>query len=151
MGRRSLSAPLVLRACFLAALCSLVLFGKVHAQEVIVAREAKSKAPEQAASPSEQPPSESPAPARTKPKAREKKSDSEPAVTEAPIVSGTPRPVKEEARAGQGSVSRRSGSRTPKPEPIGAVRPTMMESGRQEPSATPSGKPEARGERTPAP
>jgi hypothetical protein len=186
MGRRSLSALLVLRACFLAALCSLVLFGKVHAQEVIVARETKSKAPEQAASPSEQPPSESPAPARTKPKAREKKSgsttvtaeqmrmagalaaerlenrgspqpartresDSEPAVTEAPIVSGTPRPVKEEARAGQGSVSRRSGSRTPKPEPIGAVRPTMMESGRQEPSATPSGKPEARGEHTPTP
>jgi hypothetical protein len=27
----------------------------------------------------------------------------------------------------------------------------MMESGRQEPSATPSGKPEARGEHTPAP
>jgi hypothetical protein len=186
MGRRSLSALLVLRACFFVALCSLVVFGKVNAQEVIVTRETKSKAHEQAASPSEQPPSESPAPARTKPKAREKKSgsttvtaeqmrmagalaaerlenrgspqpartresDSEPAVTETPIVSGTPRPVKEEARAGQGSVSRRSGSRTPKPEPMSAVRPTMMESGRQEPSATPSGKPESRSEHTPAP
>src|SRR5260370_9265689 len=83
--------------------------------------------------------------------ARTRESDSEPAVTEAPIVSGTPRPVKEEARAGQGSVSRRSGSRTPKPEPIGAVRPTMMESARQDPTATPPAKPAPLGMNTPTP
>ncbi len=67
-------------------------------------------------------------------------SDSEPSATESPIVSETPKPVKEEARPRQRSGSRRPSSRTPKPEPIGAIRPTMIESGRQEPSATPPAK-----------
>jgi len=78
-------------------------------------------------------------------------SDSQPAATETPTVSGTDKPVKKETRTRQSSVSRRSSSPTTKPEAIGAVRPTMIESGRQEPSATPSAKAEARGERTPAP
>jgi hypothetical protein len=181
MGRRCLSPLLMLKAFFRAALCSLVLFGQVRAQEVIVTRETKPEAPEQAAPSPEQTPAESATPARTKPKSREKKSgsttltaeqmrmagalaaerlenrgspqpartresDSEPAATEPPIVSGTPKPVKEEARTRERSASRRSGSRTPKPEPIGAVRPTMMESGREEPSATPASKAQ-----TPAP
>lgn len=175
MGRRCLSRLFMLKAFFRAVLYSVALVGQMHAQEVIVARETKPKAPKQAAPSSEQTPLESPPPARTKSKSREKKSDSttvtaeqmrmagalaaerlenrstpqpartresdsEPAATESPIISGTPKPVKEEARTERASVSRRPSSRTPKPEPIGAVRPTMMESGRQEPSATPTAK-----------
>jgi hypothetical protein len=187
MGQSCSSPLFMLKAFFTAALCGLVLVGQLSAQEVIVARETKPKAPKQATPSSEQAPSEWPAPARTKPKSREKKSrsttltaeqmrmagalaaerqenqsppqqpaktrgsDSEPAATESPIVSATPKPVKEETRTRETSASHQSSSRTPKAEPIGAVRPTMMESGRQEPSATPSGKPEARGEHTPAP
>jgi len=78
-------------------------------------------------------------------------SDAEPVATETPTVSATPKPVKEETRTGQMSVPRRSSSPTTKPETIGPIRPTMIESARQEPSATPSGKSDARGERTPAP
>jgi len=83
--------------------------------------------------------------------ARTRESDSEPAPTESPTVSGTTKPVEKETRTRQTSVSPRPSSRTPKPDAIGAVRPTMIESGRQEPSATPSAKAEARGEHTPAP
>jgi hypothetical protein len=83
--------------------------------------------------------------------ARTSGSDSEPAATEPPTVSGTPKQAKKESRSAQTSASRRLSSPTTKPEPIGAVRPTMIESGRQEPSVTPSGKAEARGEHTPAP
>ena len=78
-------------------------------------------------------------------------SGSEPAATQTPTVSGTTKPVEKETRARQTSVSPRPSSRTTKPDAIGAVRPTMIESGRQEPSATPSAKAEARGEHTPAP
>ena len=55
-------------------LCSFVLVGETHAQEVIVARETKPEAPKQAAPPPEQTPSESPTPA--KPKSRGKRSTS---------------------------------------------------------------------------
>lgn len=169
-----------------ALLCSVLLVGQIHAQEVIVARETKPEAPKQAAPPSEENSPESAAPAPTKPKSREKRStsatptaeqmrmagalaaerlekrslpqaagrggsDSEPAATEAPSVSGTAKPTKKETRTGQTSAPRPPTSRTLKPETIGAVRPTMVESGRQEPSATPSAKAEARGEHTPAP
>jgi len=171
MGRSCLSRLFMLKAFFSALICSLVLVGQVHAQEVIVAHEEKPEAPKQAP---EQTPSESPAPALTKPKSREKKSasttltaeqmrmagalaaerlenrsspqpaaaggsDSEHSAAELPTVSATP-PVKKEPRTQQTSESRRPSSRTPKPEPVGAVRPTMMESGREEPSATPSAK-----------
>ena len=187
MGRSSFSQLVMLKAFFSAALCSFILIGQMHAQEVIVAREKKAEAPKQAAPSSEQTPSESPAPAHNKPKSREKKSssvvptaeqmrmagalaaerlesrgapqqsartgeaDSKPAATEPPTVSGTPKQAQKESRSAQTSESRRLSSPTTKPEPIGAVRPTMIESGRQEPSATPSGKAQARGEHTPAP
>ncbi|PYL56730.1 MAG: hypothetical protein DMF31_11955 [Verrucomicrobia bacterium] len=49
-------------------------------------------------------------------------------------------PMTTEPRAAPTSTPRRSSSRSTKPEPAGAVRPSMMESGRQEPSATPSAK-----------
>jgi hypothetical protein len=67
-------------------------------------------------------------------------SDSEPSEAELPTVSATPKPLKKEPRTGQTSAPRRSNQGTTKPEPMGAIRPTMIESGRQEPSATPSGK-----------
>jgi len=76
----------------------------------------------------------SPQPARTG------GSDSEPSAAELPTVSATPKPLKKEPRTGQTSVPRRSNPRSTKPEPLGAIRPTMIESGRQEPSATPSAK-----------
>src|SRR5262245_51391417 len=55
-----------------------------------------------------------------------------------PVVSQTPRPVKREAQIQQKSASRPSTPRSSKLEPIGPVRPTMIESGREQPSATPS-------------
>ncbi len=179
MGRSCLSRLFMLKAFLGALLCSLVVVGHVRAQEVIVARETKPEAPKQAEPSPEQTASESPAPERTKPKSREKKSgsaaptleemrmagalaaerlenrispqpgktrgsDSEPAATESPALSETPKPIKKEARA-------RPSPRSTKPEAIGAIRPTMIESGREEPSATPSAKAEPRGEHTPAP
>jgi hypothetical protein len=175
MGRSCLSRLFMLKAFFGALLCSLVLVGQVHAQEVIVAHEKKPEAPKQLAPSSEQTPAESPTPALTKSKSREKKSDSttltaeqmrmagalaaerlenrsppqpartggsdsEPSAPELPTVSATPKPVKKEPRTGQTSVRRRPGPRTTKPEAIGMIRPTMVESGRQEPSATPPAK-----------
>jgi hypothetical protein len=82
----------------------------------------------------------SPQPARTD------GSDSEPSAPELPTVSATPKPVKKEPRTEQTSVPRGSNPRSTKPEALGAIRPTMIESGRQEPSATPSVKAQ-----TPAP
>lgn len=181
MGRSCLSRLSMLKIFFSVLFCNLVLVGHVRAQEVIVARETKPEAPKQEAPSPEQTPSESPAAERPKPKSREQKSgssaptleqmrmagalaaerlenrtspqaartrgpDSEPAATatEAATISETPKPIKKEARA-------RPSPRPTKPETIGAIRPTMIESGREEPSATPSAKAEARGERTPAP
>jgi len=82
----------------------------------------------------------SPQPARTD------GSDSEPSAPELPTVSATPKPVKKEPRTEQTGVPRGSNPRSTKPEPLVAIRPTMIESGRQEPSATPSVKAQ-----TPAP
>ncbi len=154
-------------------LCSFILVGHTHAQEVIVARETKPEAPKQAAPPPEQTHSESvtPEPGRPKPKSRKKSasaeptleqmrmagalaaerlnnpspsqtkrsgpSDSEAAPTPSPAAPETPRPAKKETRSEQTSTSRRPSSRPAKPETSGAVRPTLMESGREQPSATP--------------
>ena len=82
----------------------------------------------------------SPQPARTG------GSDSEPSAAELPTVFATPNPLKKEPRSGQTSVPPRPSLRTTKPEAMGAIRPTMIESGRQEPSATPPAKAQ-----TPAP
>ena len=59
---------------FRAILCSVVLIGKIHAQEVIVAREKKSELPKRTPQPSEQLASESATPAPRKSKSHEKKS-----------------------------------------------------------------------------
>jgi hypothetical protein len=78
-------------------------------------------------------------------------SQSETTVVQAPVVSSTPRPVKRQTPAEQKSTSRTSRSRPEKLEGIGPIRPTMMESGREQPSASPAGKAEGRGEQSPSP
>jgi cytoskeletal protein RodZ len=76
--------------------------------------------------------------------------ESETATTGAPALSATAAPVKKETRE-QKSASHRSGPRDSKPDSVGAVRPSMIESGRQEPSGTPLPKWQASSEQTPAP
>ena len=78
-----------------------------------------------------------PSPSQTR---RSGQSDSEAAPTPNPAVPETPRPAKKEARSEQTSTARRPSSRTAKPEASSAVRPTLMESGREQPSASPSPK-----------
>jgi hypothetical protein len=166
--------------------CSVFLVWQMHAQEVVVPRETKPEAPRQTAPPSEQSPSDSATPARTKPRLHEKKSAagaptleqmraagalaaegrdnrsvpqstrtsasrSETTAASSPAISQTPTPVKKETRAVQTSEPRRSSSRNAKLEAIGPVRPTMIESGREQPSATPSARGVAGGEQTPTP
>jgi hypothetical protein len=71
-----LSGGIMLKRIFRTLLCGLIVIGKIHAQEVIVAREKKPEPPKQTAQPSEQIPSETPTPAPTtrKSKSRERKS-----------------------------------------------------------------------------
>jgi hypothetical protein len=76
MGWSRLSLRFMLRGFFSVLLCSFILVGQTHAQEVIVARETKPETPKQAAPPPEQTPSESATPERTKPKSRGKRSTS---------------------------------------------------------------------------
>jgi hypothetical protein len=176
----------MLRGFFRSLLCSLVLVGQMHAQEVVLPHETKPEAPEQTVPPSEseRTPSESAAPARTKLKPREKKSvaptieqmrasgalaaegrsersvpqptrtrgsRSETAAAPRPAASQTPTPMKREGRIPQKSASRSSTPRDTKLEPTGPVRPTMIDSGREQPSATPLPKWQRGSEQTPAP
>ena len=176
----------MLRGFLTPLLCSLVLVGQMHAQEVVVPREKKAEARKQATPPSEseQTPSESATPARTKPRSREKesvaptleqmrasgalaaegrsdrsvaqptktgKSRADTAAAPSPAVSPTATPVKREAHIPQKSASRPPAPRGSKLDAIGPVRPTMIESGREQPSATPLPKWQRGGEQTPAP
>jgi hypothetical protein len=59
------------------------------------------------------------------------------ALAETPPATPTPRPVKRETRAEETRPSHRSSPASAKPEPVGPIRPTMMETGREKPSATP--------------
>ena len=184
-GRIYLSGRFVLRGFFRPLLCSLALVGQMQAQEVVVPRETKPEAPEQAAPPSEseQIPSESATPAPVKRKPREKKSAaptleqmrasgalaaegrsdqsvpqptrtrgsrSETAAASSAAVSPSATPIKREARIQQKSTPRPSSPRGSTLEAGGPVRPTMIESGREQPSATPLPK-QQRGEQAPAP
>ncbi len=174
-GLNRLSGGITLKRFFLTLLCSIILIGKIHAQEVIVAREKKSELPKQTPQPSEQLPSESPTPAPRKSKSREKKSapskltleemraagaraagglndgsgsqsakTREPDVESAPVpnptVAETARPMKRETPVEQSSSSRPSRSRGTSVEGMGPIRPTLMESGREAPSPSPSGR-----------
>lgn len=165
----------MLKRFFGAALCSVILIGKIHAQEVIVAREKKPELPAQTPQPAEQLTLESPTPAPRKSKSREKKSapasltleemraagvraaeglnsrsdsqstktrqlDVESASVPNPTFAETPRPVKRETPVEQSSSSSPSRSRSTNKEGMGPIRPTMMESGREAPSPSPSGR-----------
>ncbi len=78
-------------------------------------------------------------------------SQSETTAVQTPVISATPRPVKRQVPVEQKSTSRTSRSRPEKLEGIGPIRPTMMESGREQPTASPVGKAEPRGEQSPVP
>ena len=162
----------MLKRFFRAALCSVILIGKIHAQEVIVAREKKSELPAQTPQAAEQLTLESPTPAPGKPKSREKKSapatltleemraagaraaeganersvsqstktrepDAESVPLPNPTIAETPRPLKRETPVEQKSSSGPSRSGSTNIDGMGPIRPTMMESGREEPSPSP--------------
>ena len=174
-GLNRLSGGIMLKRFFRPVLCSVVLIGKIHAQEVIVAREKKPELPMQTPQPAEQIASESPTPAPHKSKSREKnsvparltleemraagaraadgskdrsvsqstktrESDIESALVPNPTVAETHKPVKRETPVEQRSSSRPSRSRSTNIEGMGPIRPTMMESGREAPSPSPSGR-----------
>jgi hypothetical protein len=172
----------MLRRLFPALLCSVIVIGNVHAQEVIVPREKKPEPPMQPPEPPKQAvqlpeelPSETPAPRPRKSKPREKKSTSgtltlekmraagaraaegpneqsasestktrAPEVESAParnlIVAESPRPVKRQTPVAQESSSRPTKQRGTPIDGIGPIRPTMLESGREPPSPSPSGR-----------
>jgi len=156
-------------------LCSIIFIGKIHAQEVIVARERKTESPKQTPQSSEQATTESPTPTPQKSKPREKRSpparltleemraagaraaegsndgsashstkirppDVESAPARSSITPETPRPVKRQTPIEQSGSSRQSKSRSTNPEQMGPIRPTMIESGREPPSPSPSGR-----------
>jgi len=166
-----------------ALLCSLAVAGQMRAQEVVVARERKPDAPEQATRPSERTEPESGTSTGTKPQVREPKST--PAVptveqmrmagaVAAERLTGRPlqetsavggsgsqttragisnafraaEPVRKETRVEQTSAPRAPTSRTMKSGGIVPIRPTMIESGKQEPDASPPAKAETPGEQT---
>jgi len=78
-------------------------------------------------------------------------SDSENVPASTPTVAETPKSIQRETPLEQRRASRVAKQRNTKVEGIGPIRPTMIESGREEPSATPSSKAQTRGEQTPAP
>jgi hypothetical protein len=156
-------------------LCSLILIGKIQAQEVIVAREKTTEAPKPTPQDSQPVSPESPTPPPRKSKPREKKSaparvtleemraagaraaqgpndgsasrsmktrqpDIESAPAPNPTVAEVPRPVKRQTPVEQRNPSRPTKPRTTTLDEIGPVRPTMMESGREPPSPSPSGR-----------
>ena len=79
------------------------------------------------------------------------KSRSEEAAPPSPAASPTTTPVKRETHIEQKRASRASSPRGSNLEPIGPVRPTMIESGREQPSATPLPKWQRGGEQAPVP
>ena len=169
-----------------ALLCGLAVAGQMRAQEVVVARERKPDAPEQATRPSERTEPESGPSTATKPHVREKKSaPAVPTVEQMRLAgalaaerlngpplqetsaaggsssqtarAGTPKafsaaePVRKETRVEQTSAPHASNSRTTKSEGVAPTRPTMIESGKQEPDVSRPAKAEARDEETIAP
>jgi hypothetical protein len=156
-------------------LCGIIVIGRIHAQEVIVAHEKKPEPLKQLVQPPEQllsePPPPTPRPRKSKP--REKKSApaaptldemrtageraaegsnegsvSQPTKTRKrhvesapapnPTIAETHRPLKKETPIEERSSSHRSTSRSTNLEGIGPIRPTLLESGREPPSASPA-------------
>jgi len=174
-GVTRLSAGITLKRFFGGLLCCLIMVAKIHAQEVIVAREKKPERAAETPAPAEQSAPESPTPSPQKSKSREKKSapaaltleemraagaraaggtneqfgsqsnkTREPDVQSAPVpnptFAETPRPAKRETPAEQRSSPHPSRSRGTSIEGLGPIRPTLLESGREAPSPSPSGR-----------
>ena len=116
----------MLKRFFRAVLCSVILIGKIHAQEVIVAREKKPELPTPTPQPAEQLALESPTPAPRKPESREKNSASATLTLEEMRAAG--------ARAAEGanerSVSRSTKTREPDVESVPLPNPTVAETPR---------------------
>ena len=113
----------MLRRLFPALLCSVIIIGKVDAQEVIVAREKKLELPTQTPQPAEQITLESPTPAPRKSKSREKESTPARLTLEEMRAAG--------ARAAEGgndrSVSQSTKTREPDVENAAMPNPTFAE------------------------
>ena len=123
----------MLKRFFLALLCSIILIGKIYAQEVIVAREKKPEVPTQMPQPAEQVTSESPTPAPRKSKSHEKKSAAATLTLEEMRAAG--------ARAAEGlaerSVSQSAKAREPDVESAPVPNPTVAETARPKKRETP--------------
>src|SRR3954454_15407065 len=123
----------MLKRCLPAILFSLVLIGKIHAQEVIVAREKKSELRRHTPQPSEQLPSESTTPTPHKSKPREKKSAPPTLTLEEMRAAG--------ARAAEGpkerSVSQSTKTREPELETAPMPNPAVPETHRPVKRETP--------------
>jgi len=166
---------------FIALLCGLALSGQMHAQEVVVAREAKPN-PSRVALVSKGTGSESETATEMKSQGREKKSASATLTLEQMRMAGalaaerqkkqTPAQQtssvggfslqgakaatlaerqKTETRVEQANAHRASTAQTASSETVGPVRPTMVESGRQEPAASHPAKAEVSGGQTNVP
>ena len=113
----------MLKRFFRIVLCSVILIGKMHAQEVIVAREKKPELPSQTPQPSEQLPLESTSPPPRKSKSHEKKSAPARLTLEEMREAG--------ARAAEGpkdrSVSQSTKTREPDVESVPVPNPTVAE------------------------
>jgi hypothetical protein len=132
-GLNRLSGGLMLKRFFWGVLCSVILIAKIHAQEVIVAREKKRELPTQTPQPIEQLTSESPTPPPRKSKSREKKSAPATLTLEEMRAAG--------ARAAEGpnegSVSQSNKTREPDVENSPAPNPTVAETHRPVQKETP--------------
>ena len=113
----------MLKRFFRIILCTVVFIGKIHAQEVIVAREKKSELPKRTPQPSEQLASESATPAPRKSNSREKKSVPARLTLEEMRAAG--------ARAAEGpkdrSVSQSTKTREPDVESAPVPNPSVVE------------------------
>jgi hypothetical protein len=121
----------MLKRFFPAVLFSVILIGKIHAQEVIVAREKKTGTPAQTPQPAERVVTESPTPTPHKSKSRGKKSAPTTLTLEEMRAAG--------ARAAEGSndrpVSQSTKTREPDVEPM--PNPTIAETPRSVKRETP--------------
>ncbi len=123
----------MLKRFFPMVICSVILIGKIHAQEVIVAREKKPSPPAQIPQPTEQLASESPTPTPHKSKSDEKKSVPATLTLEEMRAAG--------ARAAEGanerSVPQSTKTREPDVESAPVPNPTVAETPRPTKRETP--------------
>ena len=120
-GLDRLSGDTMLKRFFGGVLFSAVLIGKIHAQEVIVAREKKTEHRAQTPQPTEELTAESPTPAPRKPRSREKKSSSAALTLEEMRAAG----ARAAGGANEQSVSQPTKAREPEVETAAAPNPTV--------------------------